>query len=367
VIDANQAGNASWAPAPQVQQSFPVVPSTPSTPFISTLPGSAAVGGTFTPAVSTDGDGVTSVTSNSISVCSINAGVVTFNTVGTCSLTAHVAAGMDYLSGNGTAQTFNVGQGIPTAPTITNLPTTSVVGGSFAPTVSTNGDGVTSVTSNSSTYCTITSGVVTFQSAGTCSLTAHVAGGTNYLAANGTPQTFTVVARSVSTDVITFDSGGGSPVSSISAQDGGSIALPAAPSLAGSTFDGWFLAPSGGTALGSPYHVDATTTLYAQWSISVCAGCAAVRVVPTAPSIHGRSHSKGSITITLTKLPKAGTFRITGYECLVRGTWRHVALSARHEYTVHGLASRHRFVFRMRAIDVFGIGRASRAIIVTAH
>jgi Listeria-Bacteroides repeat domain (List_Bact_rpt) len=365
VIDANQAGNASWAPAPQVQQSFPVVQATPSTPFISTLPGSAAVGGTFTPAVSTDGDGVTSVTSNSISVCSISAGVVSFHTVGTCSLTAHVAAGTDYLSGNGTAQTFNVGQGTPTAPTITNLPTTPAVGGSFTPTVFTNGDGVTSVTSNSLTYCTIASGVVTFQSAGTCSLTAHVADGTNYLAANGTPQTFTVTARSVGTDVITFDSEGGSFVPSVSAPDGGSIALPAAPSLAGSTFDGWFLAPSGGTALSSPYHVVATTTLYAQWSPSVCAGCVAVRVVPTAPVIRGHSESKGSIIITMTTAARAGRFLITGYQVLIRGVWRHVTLSARHQYTLHGLSSHHRFVFRLRASDEFGIGKASRAIIVT--
>jgi hypothetical protein len=90
-----------------------------------------------------------------------------------------------------------------------------------------------------------------------------------------------------------------------------------------------------------------------------------VRVVPTAPSIRGRSHSRSSITITVTTLPRAGGFPITGYEGLISGRWQHVTLSARHQYTLHDLASRHRFIFRLRASDSFGIGKASRAIIVT--
>ena len=45
------------------------VPATPSTPTISNLPASGTVGGGFTATVSTTGDGVTSVTSNSSGVC----------------------------------------------------------------------------------------------------------------------------------------------------------------------------------------------------------------------------------------------------------------------------------------------------------
>ena len=45
------------------------------------------------------------------------------------------------------------------------------------------------------------------------------------------------------TDVVTFDSQGGSAVASISGLDGTTITLPAAPTLAGSTFDGWFARP----------------------------------------------------------------------------------------------------------------------------
>jgi uncharacterized repeat protein (TIGR02543 family) len=48
--------------------------------------------------------------------------------------------------------------------------------------------------------------------------------------------------------------------------NGSAITLPAAPTLAGSVFDGWFLASSGGTALTSPYTLTGSLTLYAQWS-----------------------------------------------------------------------------------------------------
>ena len=43
----------------------------------------------------------------------------------------------------------------PTTPTITNIPTSPVFGGSFTSSVSTNSDGVTSVTSSTTSVCTV--------------------------------------------------------------------------------------------------------------------------------------------------------------------------------------------------------------------
>ena len=58
----------------------------------------------------------------------------------------------------------------------------------------TNGDGGTSVTSDTDSVCTVgpDGHTVTFVLFGTCSLTASVAQGTNYLGISGNPQTFTV-------------------------------------------------------------------------------------------------------------------------------------------------------------------------------
>lgn len=68
-----------------------------------------------------------------------------------------------------------------------------------------------------------------------------------------------------------FDSQGGSAVSTGTYAANGQLALPAAPSKAGFVFRGWFLAASGGDPLQSPYSpaTNADMTLYAQWSPAV--------------------------------------------------------------------------------------------------
>ncbi|MEI6710102.1 MAG: hypothetical protein WCL17_03875, partial [Actinomycetota bacterium] len=106
-----------------------------------------------------------------------------------------VAAGTNYSGATGTAQTFSVVPDTPNTPTITNIPTTGLtIGGSFTASVSTNGDGVKSVTSSTTSVCTVGGDglSVTYVGLGTCSLTAAVAAGTNYSGATGTAQTFSI-------------------------------------------------------------------------------------------------------------------------------------------------------------------------------
>ncbi len=90
------------------------------------------------------------------------------------------------------AGAFEYQQGTPTTPTISNLPTSATYGGGFTATVSTTGDGTKSVTSNSKGVCSVSGFTVSYVGIGTCRLTAHVALGTGYAAANGTAQTFSV-------------------------------------------------------------------------------------------------------------------------------------------------------------------------------
>jgi hypothetical protein len=178
----------------------------PSTPTISNLPGNATVGGQFVAAVTTNGDGITSVMSNATSVCTVgNDGLtVSFVGTGTCSLTAHVAAGTNYSAATGSAQTFPLLLP-PTAPVITNLPPSPVFGQNFLASVQTNGDGTTFVTSGSPGVCTIWPNglTVTFVGVGTCMLTAHVAAGATYGAADGSPQPVSVGQAPPSAPVVT--------------------------------------------------------------------------------------------------------------------------------------------------------------------
>ena len=90
---------------------------------ISNLPASASYGGSFTPTVSTTGDGTTSVTSSTTSVCTVDptSGLVSYVGAGTCTLVAHVAAGTNYASADGADQSFSVAAVAPSAPTITSV------------------------------------------------------------------------------------------------------------------------------------------------------------------------------------------------------------------------------------------------------
>ena len=94
----------------------------------------------------------------------------------------------------------------------------------------------------------------------------YAAGATYTLASNGSAIVLTATWTANATDTVTFNSEGGSTVSSQSGLQGTTITLPSAPSRAGYVFAGWFAAPSGGSALTSPYTLAGSVTLYAQWT-----------------------------------------------------------------------------------------------------
>jgi uncharacterized repeat protein (TIGR02543 family) len=76
-----------------------------------------------------------------------------------------------------------------------------------------------------------------------------------------------LLATSGATDTVTFNSEGGSAVGSQSCPNASTMNLPAAPTYAGYTFNGWFTAATGGSLVSSPYTLSASTTpLYAQWT-----------------------------------------------------------------------------------------------------
>ena len=75
---------------------------------------------------------------------------------------------------------------------ITNIPGSAAVGGSFVPAVNKQGDGIVSIESLTPRICSVTGTNVSFDAEGQCSLRALVAEGTNYLAATGTSQNFTI-------------------------------------------------------------------------------------------------------------------------------------------------------------------------------
>jgi hypothetical protein len=119
VIDANQAGNASYEAATQVEQSFAVL-GTQSITFGSTPPSAAVVGGTYTVTASggASGNPVTfSIDPSAHGSCSISGATVTFVAVGTCVIDANQAGNASYEAATQVQQTMTVTASTTTAPT----------------------------------------------------------------------------------------------------------------------------------------------------------------------------------------------------------------------------------------------------------
>lgn len=76
---------------------------------------------------------------------------------------------------------------------------------------------------------------------------------------------FTMAVAAPTLDTVTFNSEGGSAESPVTWFDGYTVSLPT-PTYSGFAFDGWFLAPTGGSPVANPYLLAGDITLYAQWT-----------------------------------------------------------------------------------------------------
>ncbi len=110
-----------------------------------------------------------------------------------------------------------------------------------------------------------------------------------YSPAQDTPTFY--VHWGVSQELVTFDSAGGSAVPAQDIDYGGTATSPPNPQRTGYSFDGWYTAPSGGTAwtFGSP--ITQPITLYAHWS-------AAASPPPSSPTGTASPSQPGSGTAT---------------------------------------------------------------------
>ncbi len=134
-INADQAGNTNYNPAPQVSQSFAVGKGSQTITFTSTAPTTAVAGGpTYTP-TATGGTSINPVTftidASAASVCSINLGVVSFTAVGTCKVNADQAGDTNYNAATQVSQSFTVGKGDQTIQISTHVPVSAAYLTSF--------------------------------------------------------------------------------------------------------------------------------------------------------------------------------------------------------------------------------------------
>ena len=203
VIDANQAGNDKYQPAPLAQQTITAngaAKMSQSISFTSVPPASPAAGGTYVVAAIGGGSGnpvtFTIDSSSTISACSISGSAVTFGQLGRCVIDANQAGNDKYQPAPLAQQTITVnGRKIAQSITFTSVPRSEV---EYNVTATGGGSGnpVTFSVDPSSTNsaCSISGSLVTFGQPGNCVIDANQAGNDLYQAAPQAQQTITVKA-----------------------------------------------------------------------------------------------------------------------------------------------------------------------------
>ena len=216
-IAANQAGNATYAPATPVTQTFSIAQGTQTIAF-----GAAptlAFGGTGTLSATggASGNAVT-FASQTTGVCTTggtNGSLVSAVAAGTCTIAANQAGNANYTAAAPVTQTFSIAKG--TQPiTFTSTVSMVLVGGTGA-VAATGGASGNPVTFASQTPGICTTGgtngsTVTGVAPGTCLIAADQAGNANYNAATQATQSLAVpVPGDCSVSVGTDDGTGGTP------------------------------------------------------------------------------------------------------------------------------------------------------------
>jgi hypothetical protein len=133
------------------------------------------------------------ITDPGSAVCSISSGVLTETSAGTCTVTATMAANTDFNPVSSAATTITISPIAQAALTITttsasfnSLLTLATSGGSDSGTVT------YVVVGGGSAGCSVSGGVLSENSAGTCSVTATMAGNTNFSPVSSAATTITI-------------------------------------------------------------------------------------------------------------------------------------------------------------------------------
>jgi hypothetical protein len=141
----------------------------------------------------------------------------------------------------GVCASFDIGRATPSAPVISNEPANASwgPGGGFTAALTNNGsDGTPSVTSSTTGVCSASGLSVTYVSAGQCTLTPHTAASTNFAAAAGNPQGFTIAQANPGSPTISdlptnalWGPGGGFTATVLTSSDGSRSVISSTPGV----------------------------------------------------------------------------------------------------------------------------------------
>ena len=200
-VNATQSGNATYAAATPVSQSFTVTPQSQSITF-GALAGKAFGSAPFAvSATATSSLTVTFDSSTTLSVCTVSGTTVTLIGGGACTITASQAGNSNFSAATPVSQSFTV------TPQTQSITFGALAGKAYGSTpfsvsaTSTSGLAVGFNSSTTSSVCTVSGSTVTLVAGGTCTVTATQSGNASYSAAAPVSQSFTVTPA---TQSITF-------------------------------------------------------------------------------------------------------------------------------------------------------------------
>jgi len=199
-ITASQTGNAYYAAASPVVQSFQVMPASQTISFaaLSNQPfGTApfAVGATASSGLAV------SFASTTSGVCTVSAATVTLVSAGTCTIQATQAGNTSYAAAPSVSQSFQVLA--PQTITFTALPNQFLGAGPFTVNAIASSGLTVSFNSQTTAVCTVAGSTVTLVSAGNCDIQATQSGDATFAAAPSVSESFQVLPG---TQIITFGS-----------------------------------------------------------------------------------------------------------------------------------------------------------------
>ena len=202
VIDANQAGNGTYAAAAQAQQMITVTSSQKQTQSITFTnpPASGTVDGTATLSATASSGLPVALSVDPASgagVCTLSGSTVTYTAAGSCVIDANQAGNGTYAAAAQAQQMITV-TGKPQSITFTNPPASGTVDGTatLSATASSGLPVALSVDPASGAgVCTLSGSTVTYTAAGSCVIDANQAGNGTYAAAAQAQQMITVTGK----------------------------------------------------------------------------------------------------------------------------------------------------------------------------
>jgi uncharacterized protein (TIGR03437 family) len=285
-IQATQAGNASYSPAPSVSQQFSVTAGGQTIVF-GAIANKVYGAAPFAVSATASSGLPVSFASLTLPVCTVSASTVTLVGGGMCTVEASQAGNATHSAATPVDQTFTVAPG---TQTITFGPLSNKTVGATVPMLSATASSALPVAFASTTMvvCTVAGTAMTLVSAGTCTIEASQPGNANYSAATPVDQSFTVAAGS---QTITF-----APIAS---QPFGTAAFPIAATA------------SSGLAVTLASSTPSVCTVSGSSATFVSVGLCTVQATQPGNSSYGAAPSvsqsfsvtQGSQTITFAAIP----------------------------------------------------------------